>query len=77
MSSVTYEPSRSDLMAARRDDSLEIAYFGDALRNMLGLDPIYQSGRSESLEDSELVRFNVDTVPESFSAMTPKRGSLS
>jgi hypothetical protein len=65
-------------MAARREDSLEIARFGDALRNCLGLDPIYQDGRSLgppiSTEEAEIGRFYVEPYAESHT-MTPRRGA--
>ena len=65
-------------MAARREDSLELARFGDALRNWLGFEPLYQDGRSlgepVSVEDQEIGRFYVEPYSES-SAMTPKRGT--
>jgi len=37
-------------MSDRRKDSLALAFFGDALREALGLEPLYQSGRAPQKE---------------------------
>lgn len=60
-------------MASRRQDTLELVRFGDALRNFLGLAPIYQDCQDREARRSEAVRFHVDPVPES-NGMTPRRG---
>lgn len=62
-------------MAARRADTLELVRFGDALRDFLGLAPIYQDCSGGEARRSEAVRFDVDPIPES-NGMTPRRGGV-
>jgi len=61
-------------MNARREENLKLSIFADALRNFLGLEPLYQSGVRP--DDSELARFYRTPFSEG-SDRTPKRGSLS